>query len=213
MIWAISLLTMELIPHCLTDSGNTSLVFLVCHDLVPLSQPAPKQCFTPKPYIFPESLRLNTFRGEPASSEFDWHFTPSHNSSHDFSTSMSSDLHLGSYPSFILVMTRSPGFGSIRNDINALIKLAFAMASFFILTTPLPISRRLILPQARGQSYNFSHCLLDYGFICFFTPLKGFFFTFPSRYLFAIGHLGVFSLTRWSSLIHTGFHVPHATWD
>lgn len=49
--------------------------------------------------------------------------------------------------------------------------------------------------------------------MCYFTPLKGFFFTFPSRYYFAIGHSGVFSLTRWSSLIHTGFHVPHVTWD
>ena len=36
-------------------------------------------------------------------------------------------------------------------------------------------------------------------------------FTFPSRYCFAIGHPRVFSLTRWSSQIHTGFHVPHAT--
>ncbi|CAN4125485.1 unnamed protein product [Withania somnifera] len=36
-------------------------------------------------------------------------------------------------------------------------------------------------------------------------------FTLPSRYYFAIGHPGVFSLARWSLLIHTGFHVPHAT--
>ena len=47
----------------------------------------------------------------------------------------------------------------------------------------------------------------------FFTPLRGFSFTFPSLYFFTIGHSGVFSLTRWSSLIHTGFHVPHATRD
>lgn len=47
----------------------------------------------------------------------------------------------------------------------------------------------------------------------YFTPLQGFFFTFPSRYYFAIGHPRVFSLTRWSSLIHTGFHVSHATRD
>ena len=45
------------------------------------------------------------------------------------------------------------------------------------------------------------------------TPLLGFYFTFPSRYYFTIGHPRVFSLTRWSSLIHTGFHVPHATRD
>eukprot|EP00171_Calliarthron_tuberculosum_P000270 IDg270t1 len=58
----------------------------VCIDLVPLSQPASKQCFTPK--LKHQSLRLNAFRGEPASSGFDWHFTPNHSSSADFSTSV-----------------------------------------------------------------------------------------------------------------------------
>jgi len=58
-----------------------------------------------------------------------------------------------------------------------------------------------------------SHCLSAYGFMFFFTPLRGFYFTFPSLYFFTIGHSGVFSLTRWSSQIHTGFHVPHATRD
>ena len=38
-------------------------------------------------------LRLNAFRGDPASSEFDWNFSPNHNSSPDFSTSVGSDLH------------------------------------------------------------------------------------------------------------------------
>src|SRR6266436_9817426 len=41
----------------------------------------------------------------------------------------------------------------------------------------------------------------------------GVLFTFPSRYLFAIGHERVFSLTRWSSQIPTGFHVSCGTWD
>src|SRR5215467_5379607 len=44
-------------------------------------------------------------------------------------------------------------------------------------------------------------------------PLTGVLFTFPSRYLFAIGHQGVFRLRRWSSRIHTGFLGPRATWD
>ena len=48
--------------------------------------------------------------------------------------------------------------------------------------------------------------------VLFHSP-TGVLFTFPSRYYFAIGHSGVFSLTRWSSQIHTGFHVPHATRD
>jgi len=44
-----------------------------------------------------------------------------------------------------------------------------------------------------------------------FTPLTGVLFTFPSRYWFAIGRQGVFSLGRWSSRIPTRFHVPRGT--
>ena len=44
-------------------------------------------------------------------------------------------------------------------------------------------------------------------------PFTGFSLTFPSRYLFTIGHTVVFSLTRWSSLIHMEFLVLHATRD
>ena len=36
----------------------------------------------------PSRLALKLFRGEPAISEFDWHFTPIHNSSQPFSTDM-----------------------------------------------------------------------------------------------------------------------------
>ena len=48
---------------------------------------------------------------------------------------------------------------------------------------------------------------------CSFHSPPGVLFTFPSRYCFTIGHSGIFSLTRWSSQIHTGFHVSHATRD
>ena len=40
--------------------------------------------------LYPSSIRprryLNSFRGEPAISEFDWPFTPSHRSSPNFAT-------------------------------------------------------------------------------------------------------------------------------
>ena len=112
-------------------------------------------------------------------------------------------------------MIRSSRFGSIRSDEKRPIQTRFRLGSgiFSPLTLPLPISRRLILQQARGQILKSSHCLSAYGFMFYFTPLRGFSFTFPSQYFFTIGHSGVFSLTRWSSLIHTGFHVPHATRD
>ena len=55
--------------------------------------------------------------------------------------------------------------------------------------------------------------LVSLRFHVLFHSPTGVLFTVPSQYYFAIGHPGVFSLTRWSSLIHTGFHVPHATRD
>ena len=43
-------------------------------------------------------------------------------------------------------------------------------------------------------------------------PLTGVLFTFPSRYLFAIGHQVVFRLSGWSRRIHSEFHGLAATW-
>ena len=47
-------------------------------------------------HYLPSSIRprryLNSFRGEPAISEFDWPFTPSHKSSANFSTLVGSVL-------------------------------------------------------------------------------------------------------------------------
>ena len=44
----------------------------------------------------------------------------------------------------------------------------------------------------------------------FHSPF-GVLFTFPSRYLFTIGHQGVFRLGGWSPHLRTGFHVPRPT--
>ena len=51
-----------------------------------------------------------------------------------------------------------------------------------------------------------------HGFRDSFTCPPGILFTFPSRYLFTIGHLVVFSLARWASRIPTGLHVSRSTW-
>ena len=81
------------------------------------------------------------------------------------------------------------------------------------LNLPLPISRRLILQQARSQTFNPLLLLVSLRFhVLFHSPYRGS-FHLSLAVLFTIGHLGVFSLTRWSSQIHTGFHVPHATRD
>src|ERR1700748_2807030 len=44
----------------------------------------------------------------------------------------------------------------------------------------------------------------------FHSPF-GVLFTFPSRYLFAIGHQGVLRLGGWSPHVQTGFHVSRPT--
>ena len=46
--------------------------------------------------------------------------------------------------------------------------------------------------------------------VLFHSP-PGVLFTFPSRYLCAIGHRRVFRLGGWSPLLRTGFHVPGPT--
>jgi hypothetical protein len=56
-----------------------------------------------------------------------------------------------------------------------------------------------------------SYRLLAYGFRVYFTRLTGVLFTFPSRYLYTIGHAVVFSLGRWASQFPTGFHEPRST--
>jgi hypothetical protein len=48
--------------------------------------------------------------------------------------------------------------------------------------------------------------------VLFHSP-PGVLFTFPSRYWFTIGRQGVLSLRGWAPQIHTGFHVPRATWE
>ena len=124
-----------------------------------------------------------------------------------------------SYLSFNLPMRRSLRFGSTACDSNALFRLAFATAPPHGLTSPHTITRRLILQKARSHitdeaspTYAPTACRHTVsGTIS--RPLTGALFTFPSRYLFTIGHQGVFRLTRWSWQIHTGFLGPRATWD
>ena len=119
-----------------------------------------------------------------------------------------------SYPRFNLTMDRSVRFGSRARDSVAQLGLAFATASPHGLTlprtansqahsskgTPSPLLRRL----RRIVSNRFQ--------VLFHSP-PGVLFTFPSRYLSAIGHQVVFRLTEWSLQIRTGFLGPRATWD
>ena len=80
---------MELIPHCLTARDHLA-AFVVWLSLVgsrPLTYPVPYLHKTTR------TLYLNTFRGEPAISVFDWHFTPTLSSSQPFVPDTGSVLH------------------------------------------------------------------------------------------------------------------------
>src|SRR5580704_6760602 len=123
-----------------------------------------------------------------------------------------------SYPRFTLPMRRSLRFGSTACDSTALFRLAFTTATRHRLTWPHTVTRRLILQKARSHTTHPEGCHAPAA--CRHTvsgtisrPLTGVLFTFPSRYLFTIGHQGVFRLRRWSSRIHTEFHGLRATWD
>ena len=119
----------------------------------------------------------------------------------------------GSYPRFSLPMDSSPGFASAACDSIAILKARFHCGSVQTLTSPHTATRWLILQKARRHPARGLRLLVGARFqVLFHSPL-GVLFTFPSRYWFAIGLSGVFSLTGWSRQIHAEFLVLRATQD
>src|SRR4051794_16304987 len=122
-----------------------------------------------------------------------------------------------SYPRFNLAMGRSLGFGSRARDWHALFGLAFATATPHGLTSPRTTnsqahsSKGTQSPRPRRTS-RLSRLVGTRFQVLFHSP-PGVLFTFPSRYLSAIGHQGVFRLSGWSRRIHTEFHGLGATWE
>src|SRR5690606_11531487 len=100
----------------------------------------------------------------------------------------------------------------LQYDTRALLRLGFPTASDLqSLTLHHTITRRSVLLKVRGR---FTLPLfVNAGFQVLFHSPPGVLFTFPSRYYSTIGHQEVFSLGRWSSLLPTGFPVPHGTLD
>ena len=91
MIWVVSLSSTDLIARRLTPAlRNTGIRSLVGFGKLvgPLVHPV----------LYHQRLSyarlvLKLFRGEPAISEFDWSFAPTHSSSKSFSTGTGSVLH------------------------------------------------------------------------------------------------------------------------
>ena len=75
------------------------------------------------------------------------------------------------------------------------------------------MTRGLIMQKANGRVANDASIACGHTISGLFHSPPGVLFAFPSRYLFAIGHHGVFSLGEWSPRIRTGFHVSRPTWD
>ena len=110
-----------------------------------------------------------------------------------------------SYSRFNLPMDRSLRFGSRTCDSVALFGLAFATASPLGLTLP-----HIANSQAHSSKGTPSHPkvlrrIVSTWFQVLFHSPPGVLFTFPSRYLSAIGHRGVFRLNGWSRQIRTEF--------
>src|ERR1700709_1794674 len=122
-----------------------------------------------------------------------------------------------SYPRFNLAMGRSVGFGARARDSAALFGLAFATATPHGLTSPRTTNSQAHSSKGtqspRQQNWLKLSRLVGTRFQVLFHSPPGVLFTFPSRYLSAIGHQGVFRLSGWSRQIHTEFHGLGATWD
>ena len=114
MVWAVSLLTTELIPRSLTGRLKAFQVFRVCNSLVPLSQPAPRQRFTPWKPIINRCASTHFEENQLAPSSIGISpLTTTHPSIFQHRSVRTSTSY---HQSFILVMVRSPGFGSRRRD-------------------------------------------------------------------------------------------------
>src|SRR3954463_16499023 len=119
-----------------------------------------------------------------------------------------------SYRRFILAMGRSLRFGSRACDSTALFGLAFATATPPGLTSPHATNSQAHsskgTPSPHPQGAQLRRIVGKRFQVLFHSP-PGVLFTFPSRYSSAIGHQGVFRLTRWSWQIHGRLQESAAT--
>ena len=119
------------------------------------------------------------------------------------------------YRDFTLAKCRSPGFASAHADSTPYSgSLSLRMRASSRLSSPAKATRRLIMQKARRHAHKArSDRLRAHGFRICFNLLGGVLFTFPSRYWYAIGLAGVFSLAGWSRRIQAGLHVSRPTQD
>ncbi len=188
---------------CLPD--EYLLVFRSCKGLVSPGWPLALTV------LYPSSIRrgatLNSFRGEPAISRFDWPFTP--NTSHPFFNTISRfgppvDVTQPSNLPWLDHLVSGLILATVRP-----VKTRFPYGSPKRLTLLLKLSRWPIIQRYAVTTRRCSYCLYVHGFRFCSLPLTGVLFAFPSRYWFTIGQsVVVFEPWRMVPHIQTGYRVP-----
>jgi len=135
------------------------------------------------------TLHLNAFRGEPAISVFDWHFTRLPTAHPSILQHTPVRASTGSYTRFPLAMGRSRSFGSADDNIDALFGLAFAQppCQKHLSRYRQQLAGSLCKRHAITQPQPRSDCLQAIWVQVLFHSPPGVLFTFPSRYWFTIG--------------------------
>ena len=112
-------------------------------------------------------------------------------------------------------MDRSLSFGSIIYDLisPSSDSISLRLRTFLILNLAIYNNSPDRSTKSTTSHFNVLCLLVNIGFQVLFHSPPGVLFTFPSRYCSTIGHQVVFSLTGWSPLFHTRFHVSCTTLD
>jgi hypothetical protein len=151
MVWAVSLLTMKLIPHRLT--GNVCIWYSEFISIWYSSRRPHRNSALPPDYN--HYRYASTYFGENQLAPSSIGISPLTTIHPLIFQHQSVRTSTWCYPSFILTMVRSPGFGSINTDNKSPYSDSLSLwLQFDNFNLPVPISRRLILQQAHGQPLN-----------------------------------------------------------
>ena len=109
------------------------------------------------------------------------------------------------YPRFTLAKGRSPRFASIPSD-SSPISDSLSLRLADRLTSPVTSNSPARYAKSTPSPPMGLRPLVGTRFQVLFHSPSGGLFTFPSRYLSAIGHLKVLSLGGWSPQVQSAFH-------
>ena len=178
MVWAVSLSTMKLIPHCLTPKVR----YIGIGGLVgfgKLTPPSPSRALPP-PFIPKAAPQCISGRTSYLQVRLAFHLypqlIPGLCNDHEFGPS------LRDYRSFTLAIGSSPGFGSNPRDSFALLRLAFASAPFVHevnLAAEINSSAHSSISTPSSLLTERLRPYVGPRFQIYFTPLPGFFSPFP----------------------------------